>query len=185
MIPTFDGDTDIISSNPFVEWGRKLRESPETALNEILSGTGARGTQQSSEPEDFLADLLAHPDHREVRTELSTRLDVFSAKVDQIPARLAFREDIQVWPACIHGSGGGRLASRGSIANAGNCARADAGSSHVGGSGPRITLARRYRSTAGNSTSSWCNIRPTAALLSVGLPPAMRLHGAVPTGETG
>ena len=44
-------------------------------MDDILSGTGARGTQQRSEPEDFLADLLAHPAHREVRTQLSTRLD--------------------------------------------------------------------------------------------------------------
>ena len=75
MMPAFDGDTDMIPSNPFVAWGRRLLEAPETALDDILSGTGARGTQQRSEPEDFLADLLAHPAHREVRTQLSTRLD--------------------------------------------------------------------------------------------------------------
>ena len=75
MMPAFDGDTDMIPSNPFVVWGRKLLEAPETALDDILSGTGARGTQQRSEPEDFLADLLTHPAHREVRTQLSTRLD--------------------------------------------------------------------------------------------------------------
>ena len=75
MMPAFDGDTGMISSNPFVVWGRKLLEAPETALDDILSGTGGRGTQQRSEPEDFLADLLAHPAHREVRTQLSTRLD--------------------------------------------------------------------------------------------------------------
>ena len=75
MMPAFDGDSDMIPSDPFVAWGRRLRESPETALDDILSGTGGRGTQQRSEPEDFLADLLAHPAHRDVRTRLTTRLD--------------------------------------------------------------------------------------------------------------
>ena len=61
MMPAFGGDTDVSSSSPLEAWGRELLEAPETALDEILTGTGARGAHQRLEPEDFLADLLTHP----------------------------------------------------------------------------------------------------------------------------
>ena len=48
-------------TNPFVVWGRLLLDDPRAGVDDLLSGRGARGAQQRAEPEDFLADLLAHP----------------------------------------------------------------------------------------------------------------------------
>ena len=64
------------ADNPFVVWGTALLEEPDAALDCILSGTGGRDTQQRAEPDDFLADLLANPAHRETRAKLRERLDV-------------------------------------------------------------------------------------------------------------
>lgn len=88
MMPAFDGDTDMSSRSPLEAWGRELLETPETALDDILSGTGARGAHQRAEPEDFLADLLAHPAHREVRTRLTAQLD--AALLEWIKSRLGW-----------------------------------------------------------------------------------------------
>ena len=49
------------SINPFVLWGNLLLDNPGAGLDDLLSGRGVRGAQQRAEPEDFLADLLAHP----------------------------------------------------------------------------------------------------------------------------
>ena len=49
------------SINPFVLWGNLLLDDPGAGLDDLLSGRRARGAQQRAEPEDFLADLLAHP----------------------------------------------------------------------------------------------------------------------------
>ena len=49
------------STNPFVLWGKLLLDDPGAGLDDLLSGRRARGAQQRAEPEDFLADLLAHP----------------------------------------------------------------------------------------------------------------------------
>ena len=48
-------------TNPFIVWGRLLLDDPGAGVDDLLSGRGARGAQQRAEPEDFLADLLAHP----------------------------------------------------------------------------------------------------------------------------
>ena len=49
------------STNPFVLWGNLLLDDPGAGLDDLLSGRRARGAQQRAEPDDFLADLLAHP----------------------------------------------------------------------------------------------------------------------------
>lgn len=71
----YEGNTEMDGESPFVEWGTALLEEPDAALDRILSGTGGRDTQQRAEPDDFLADLLANPSHRETRAKLTERLD--------------------------------------------------------------------------------------------------------------
>ena len=63
------------SATPFILWGKALLDDPRAALSDILSGRGARGAQQRAEPEDFLADLMAHPAWQEQRTHLLEGLD--------------------------------------------------------------------------------------------------------------
>ena len=63
------------STSPFVVWGRLLLDDPGAGVDDLLSGRGARGAQQRAEPEDFLADLLAHPVWQEERTRLIAGLD--------------------------------------------------------------------------------------------------------------
>ena len=63
------------SASPFILWGEALLDDPHAALSDILSGRGARGAQQRAEPEDFLADLMAHPAWQEQRAHLLERLD--------------------------------------------------------------------------------------------------------------
>ena len=63
------------STSPFVVWGRLLLDDPGAGVDDLLSGRGARGAQQRAEPEDFLADLLAHPAWQEERTRLIAGLD--------------------------------------------------------------------------------------------------------------
>ena len=63
------------STNPFIVWGRLLLDDPGAGVDDLLSGRGARGAQQRAEPEDFLADLLAHPVWRSERAELIAGLD--------------------------------------------------------------------------------------------------------------
>ena len=63
------------STSPFVVWGRLLLDDPGAGVDDLFSGRGARGAQQRAEPEDFLADLLAHPAWQEDRTRLIAGLD--------------------------------------------------------------------------------------------------------------
>ena len=71
----FADETSRDSASPFIVWGRALLDDPEAALSDILSGRGARGAQQRAEPEDFLADLLAHPTWQDQRAQLTEGLD--------------------------------------------------------------------------------------------------------------
>ena len=74
------------SINPFVSWGKLLLDDPGVGLDDLLSGRGARGAQQRAEPEDFLADLLAHPVWAGAKREmLIRRLD--GALLNWIKAR--------------------------------------------------------------------------------------------------
>lgn len=63
------------SASPFILWGVALLDDPDATLSDILSGRGARGAQQRAEPEDFLADLIAHPAWHEQRAHLLEGLD--------------------------------------------------------------------------------------------------------------
>ena len=63
------------SASPFILWGQALLDDAPVALSDILSGRGARGAQQRAEPEDFLADLMAHPAWQEQRVHLLEELD--------------------------------------------------------------------------------------------------------------
>ena len=63
------------STSPFVMWGRLLLDDPGAGVDDLFSGRGARGAQQRAEPEDFLADLLAHPAWQEERAKLIAGLD--------------------------------------------------------------------------------------------------------------
>lgn len=63
------------STSPFVVWGRLLLDDPRAGVDALLSGRGARGAQQRAEPEDFLADLLAHPVWQKERPRLIAGLD--------------------------------------------------------------------------------------------------------------
>lgn len=48
---------------------------PDAALEDLLSGAGTRDAQQHAEPADFLADLLDHPAHEDLKDRLLTQLD--------------------------------------------------------------------------------------------------------------
>ena len=87
-------DPSRVCTNPFIVWGNALLADPPAALSDILSGRGARGTQQRAEPEDFLADLLAHPTWRDDRVQLTEGLDAallnwFKAWFEWSPARIS------------------------------------------------------------------------------------------------
>ena len=71
----YRGDHEVHGESPFVVWGAALLKEPDATLDRILSGVGGRGSQQRAEPDDFLADLLANPDHQEIRTQLTDHLD--------------------------------------------------------------------------------------------------------------
>lgn len=71
----FSDETSRDSASPFIAWGEALLEDPHAALSDILSGRGARGHQQQAEPEDFLADLLSHPDWQDQSKLLTQGLD--------------------------------------------------------------------------------------------------------------
>ena len=71
----FSHETSRDSSSPFIVWGEALLDEPQAALSDILSGRGARGPQQQAEPDDFLADLLSHPDWQDQRPQLIEGLD--------------------------------------------------------------------------------------------------------------
>ncbi|GAB6043153.1 tetratricopeptide repeat protein [Endothiovibrio diazotrophicus] len=65
-----------MGDDPFLRWGERLLEAPAAALDEILTGRGARGVQQRAEVEDFLADLLDHP-------AWATRRDALTHGIDE------------------------------------------------------------------------------------------------------
>ena len=81
------------SASPFILWGQALLDDAPVALSDILSGRGARGAQQRAEPEDFLADLVAHPAWQEQRAHLLEGLDTallnwLEAHIEWSPARI-------------------------------------------------------------------------------------------------
>ncbi len=81
------------SAGPFAVWADALLSRPETALSDILSGRGARGTLQLAEPDDFLADLLAQPSLQDRRDDLIAAIDRalvtwMQARVEWSPARV-------------------------------------------------------------------------------------------------
>lgn len=63
------------ADHPFSIWGKALLEDPGSALEDLFSSAGTRGTQQHAEPTDFLADLLAHSTHEDAKERLIDRLD--------------------------------------------------------------------------------------------------------------
>ena len=75
LMSEYRGDHEVHGESPFVVWGAALLKEPDATLDRILSGVGGRGSQQRAEPDDFLADLLANPDHQEIRTQLTDHLD--------------------------------------------------------------------------------------------------------------
>ena len=100
----FADKTGRDSASPFIVWGGALLDGPDVALSDILSGRGARGSQQRAEPEDFLADLLAHPAWRDRRAQLTEGLD--AALLNWLKTRVEWS------PACISGFGTRAYAAR-------------------------------------------------------------------------
>ena len=89
----FADETGRDSASPFIVWGKALLDDPQATLSDILSGRGARGAQQRAEPEDFLADLLAHPTWQDQRAQLTEGLDTallnwLKARIEWSPARI-------------------------------------------------------------------------------------------------
>ena len=89
----FADETSRDSASPFIVWGKALLDDPQATLSDILSGRGARGAQQRAEPEDFLADLLAHPTWQDQRAQLTEGLDTallnwLEARIEWSPARI-------------------------------------------------------------------------------------------------
>ena len=89
----FADETGRDSASPFIVWGKALLDDPQATLSDILSGRGARGAQQRAEPEDFLADLLAHPTWQDQRAQLTEGLDTallnwLEARIEWSPARI-------------------------------------------------------------------------------------------------
>ena len=89
----FADETSRDSASPFIVWGKALLDDPQATLSDILSGRGARGAQQRAEPEDFLADLLAHPTWQDQRAQLTEGLDAallnwLEARIEWSPARI-------------------------------------------------------------------------------------------------
>ena len=130
------------SAGPFILWGEALLDDPRTALSDILSGRGARGAQQRAEPEDFLADLMAHPAWQEQRTHLLEGLDAALLKwletyVEWSPVRIN-RFGTRAYAARIADA----LRDRRSVAYEGHRTTPDAGSIHLGQPISRRALAR-------------------------------------------
>ena len=89
MIDEFGRDTEAIVDDPFEIWGKALLKNAAAALEDLLSGAGARGAQQHSEPADFLADLLAHHVNKDAKGQLIEGLDA---------AMLKWLKDQRSWP---------------------------------------------------------------------------------------
>lgn len=89
MIDKFGRNTEAIVGGPFKIWGKALLKNAAVALEDLLSGAGARGAQQHAEPADFLADLLAQPAHEDARGKLIEGMDA---------AMLKWFKDRRAWP---------------------------------------------------------------------------------------
>lgn len=89
MIKEFERDSEANVDSPFEIWRIALLKDAATALEDLLSGAGARGAQQHSEPADFLADLLAHHVNEDARGQLIEGLDA---------AMLKWLNDQRAWP---------------------------------------------------------------------------------------
>ena len=74
--------------SPFVGVGRRVAGGSGGHSGPYSLGHGGRGSQQRAEPDDFLADLLANPAHREIRAPLADRLD--AALLNWIKSRSAW-----------------------------------------------------------------------------------------------
>ena len=138
----FADETSRDSASAFIVWGRALLDDPEAALSDILSGRGARGVQQRAEPEDFLADLLAHPTWQDQRAQLTDGLDAallnwLEAWIEWPPARIS-RFGTRAYAARISDA----LKVAAPAAPEGYRAGADPESSHLGQPVPRPALAR-------------------------------------------
>jgi len=62
-------------NNPFPIWGEQLLADPTQAVDDILTGRGARDNQQQAEPEDFFADLVDSLHWATKRDDLLMALD--------------------------------------------------------------------------------------------------------------
>lgn len=89
MTNEFGRDNEANLGDPFEIWGKELLKDAAAALEDILSGAGARGAQQCAEPADFLADLLAQPTHEDAKGKLIEGLDA---------AMLKWLNDQRAWP---------------------------------------------------------------------------------------
>ena len=89
MIDEFGRDSEASVEGPFEIWGKTLLKDAAAALEDLLSGAGARGAQQHAEPADFLADLLAHHVNEDARRQLIEGLDA---------AMLKWLKDRRAWP---------------------------------------------------------------------------------------
>ena len=89
MINEFEHETEAGVDGPFEIWRKALLKDAAAALEDLLSGAGARGAQQHSEPADFLADLLAHHVNKDAKGQLIEGLDA---------AMLKWLKDQRSWP---------------------------------------------------------------------------------------
>ena len=89
MINEFEHETEAGVDGPFEIWRKALLKDAASALEDLLSGAGARGSQQHSEPADFLADLLAHHVNKDARGQLIEQLDA---------ALLKWFKNQRAWP---------------------------------------------------------------------------------------
>ena len=88
-INEFERDSEANVDSPFEIWRTALLKDAAAALEDILSGAGARGAQQQAESADFLADLLAQPADEDVRGKLIEGMDA---------AMLQWFKDRRAWP---------------------------------------------------------------------------------------
>ena len=169
------------AADPFVLWGRILLDDPGTGLDDLLSGRGARGAQQRADPEDFLADLLAHPAWRDERARLIDGLD--EALLDWIVERFRWSPaDVDAFGARAYAA---QLSDSLKIA-----ARLPLDETVRAMTRDHVTWDDRFRglrcpaTSICRGTSTWycLGINLTTVSSLVGLRFAMRLPGAPPTG---
>ncbi len=77
--------------DPFVAWADALTSNPSEAVSDVLEGRGSRGAMQSSEPGDFLADLLAQPSLQARREALVEAID--GALIEWMDERIVWSPD--------------------------------------------------------------------------------------------